>query len=218
MSLYMKNILICDDHPICQIGLETSLRRVLGGQIQVRHASSGQSLLTQVEEQAPDLICLDLNLPDASGVQFIPRLHEVAPQAKIMIITGSDKSTLLNFALSTHVNALISKSYSLEGISEALAEVMKDQGGETFLDPTMQQLLQKNESEKLTPREWEVIHLIAQGCTNRDIAEKLKCSIETVKTHRMNLGQKISARNRSELTAWYLQRQMNLDQGSNIKS
>lgn len=214
----MKDILICDDHPICQIGLEVLLRCILGVQIEVRYASSGQSLLALLEEKKSELICLDLGLPDISGAQLISRLHEMAPTSKIVVITGSDKPALLQFVLSANVNALISKSYSIEGLRDMIEWVtLNSSDSQPFVDPLIRNILQAQDSEKLTPREWEVIHLIAQGCTNRDIAEKLKCSIETVKTHRMNLGQKIAARNRSELTAWYLQRQMNLDQSSKPK-
>lgn len=211
----MKDILICDDHVICQIGLETLLRSVLGEQIEIRYASTGQSLLAGVLQCPPELICLDLGLPDTSGAQLISHLHEKAPQVKIIVITGSDKPALLQFVLSAKVDALLSKSYSLEGLRDALDWINSTSSeDQPFVDPIIRQYMEVNESEKLTPREWEVIHLIAQGCTNRDIAERLKCSVETIKTHRMNLGQKISARNRSELTAWYLQRKMNIDQRS----
>lgn len=211
----MKDILICDDHPICQVGLAHSLRLIFEEPPEIRTVSNVKSAIENIRHKNPDFVFLDLGLPDGSGVQIIPEIRKISPKTDIVVVTGSDNPGLLLQALGCEIKALVSKSLSHEQLKVVLNQLKSRKQESPVVDSAIQSLLPSTESEELTPREWDVIALIAEGLTNRDIAEKLNCSIETIKTHRSNLGQKISARNRAELTAWYLQRKKNFYPGTN---
>lgn len=203
----IQNILICDDHPICQMGVETYLREFLPNSLQIRKSEFGHNTVQLFNESPPDLLVLDLSLPDISGLEVLCTVKQNAKNARVMIVTSCEDLSVLRELRRSGADAILWKSHKQNVFQEALRSLQMSQGSaEIYIDPDIQRALDKPPSDGLTKREWEVLELIAQGGTNEAIAKTLGCSLETVKTHRANLGQKTQSRNRAELTAWFLQR------------
>ncbi|KHD87176.1 MAG: hypothetical protein OM95_15900 [Bdellovibrio sp. ArHS] len=204
LNVYFHDIIICEDHPICATGVEVFLTRALGYAPTIHKVHSGRQLINALSERAVDLVILDLILPDASGLDLLEHLQKMPKHIPVIIISSCEDTSVLNKVQEKGVQALLSKLHSEEIFRRALESASLN--AQTFIDPQIAQLLAKPRGEGLTPREWEVLVLIAQGHTNESISRALGCSVETVKTHRAKLGQKTATRNRAELTAWYLQR------------
>lgn len=202
--LNFKDIIICDDHPICVHGVKFFLHQILGSSIEIREAHDGKNMTVLFRNRRPDLLFVDLNLPDLSGFDLIKQVSEGDNSIPIIVVTSRDDSRILLQVKAQGVKAILSKSHTVETLREALCHIPEK--SEPYLDPEIIKILSKPNSDGLTKREWEVLELISRGFTNEAISKELGCSLETVKTHRANLGQKTSSRNRAELTAWYLQR------------
>ncbi len=199
-----SDIILCDDHPICLMGIEGALKNAFGDSLQIRKAALGKDLLQLVNERMPNLVILDLGLPDVSGVELIRTLREISPHLKILLLTSNDNPILLNQALLYKVNGILLKTYSIQNIAQVLKELelYKDQ---VYIDPSVESLFNEKPSTPLTKREHEVLSLLAKGHTNKEIATLLNCSAETIKSHRSNIMNKSKTRNSAEMIAWYLQ-------------
>lgn len=203
----IRDILICDDHPICQMGVESYLREFLPGSLRIRKSELGQNTVQLFQQSPPDLLVLDLSLPDISGLEVLRTVKQTPHQARVMIVTSCEDLSALRELKKSGADAILWKSHKQSVFQEALRRLQTSSGTtEAFVDPDIQRAFDKPPTDGLTKREWEVLELIAQGGTNEAIAKTLGCSMETVKTHRANLGQKTQSRNRAELTAWFLQR------------
>ncbi len=202
----ISKIFVSDDHPICLSGLEASIKATFSQPVTVQLFLSGQSLLEQFAVSRPDLVLLDLHLAGTSGVNALKELRKLEPDLPIMVITASREPHNLMAAVQAGAKAVLSKSHDLETFRKSLLHVLGTDVTSTLIDTSLQDLMKNDSNVDLTPREWEVLSEIARGLTNEDIALRLNCAVETVKSHRVKLGQKTGSRNRSELTAWYLQR------------
>lgn len=188
------------------MGLELSLKPFLPPQVEVDRLGTGQAVLDRFRAIKPDLVLLDLNFPDMSGLKVLKELRQENTKVPILVITSSREASVIRNVIELGANGVLSKAHRLESFRMALQHIFNPSSKTTLLDTSVQEILNEQASSDLTPREWEVLALIARGLTNDDIANELKCSLETVKTHRSKIGQKTSSRNRAELTAWYLQR------------
>lgn len=213
----LQKILICDDHPICQAGIQFSLQKLVPSTVKFLTASSGKNMLALFQEQQPDIVVLDLNLPDISGIELIKKLQDRPTQVRIIVITSCEDVWTLSQIQKTNINALLWKTHELDTLQAALNHVQNHAKQTPFIDPNISRALNTPETSLLTVREWEVLSLIAKGLTNEAIAQRLACATETVKTHRSKIGQKTMTRNRSELTAWFLQRNGKTDSGPLIE-
>lgn len=204
MTSPFSDILLCDDHSVCRMGISATLKSAFPHSFQIREVSSVREALHAAQERLPDLAILDLGLPDGSGLEVANQLRALSKSLKILILTSCDHPVQLKQVLLAPVNGVLQKTYSMEllsGVIERLAS-----GGESiFIDPTIEKLFANDPASPLTKREYEVLDLIAKGHTSRETAVLLHCSMETVKTHRANIMEKIKARNTAEMMAWYLQ-------------
>lgn len=199
-----SDIILCDDHPICLMGIEGALKSTFADTVHIRKASLGKELLQLVSEKMPNLVILDLGLPDISGIDLIRSLREISVELKILLLTSNDNPILLNQALLYKVNGILLKTYSIQNIAQVLKELdlYKDQ---VYIDPSVEILFNEKSATPLTKREHEVLGLLAKGHTNKEIATLLNCSAETIKSHRTNIMNKSQTRNSAEMIAWYLQ-------------
>jgi len=205
MSQPIKDILLCDDHPICQMGVEYVLRSSHPEPFNLRKAGNGIETLNEIKKKMPDILVLDLGLPDFSGTELIRAIREVAPLLKIIVLTNCDNPPILRQVLQYRVQALLQKTHSVENL-KAIFKAAHDNTGIPYVDPAVEKILaQISTRPSLTPREYEVLEWIAKGHTSREIANILKCSSETVKSHRSNIMAKINVRNTAEMMAAYLQ-------------
>ncbi len=202
-------ILIADDHGVIRAGL----RALLGAEPDlevVGEAADGQEALHSANALRPDVILLDLSMPGLSGIEITRRLTETMPELRVIILTVHEDEGLLREAMQAGAAGYIVKRAIGSELIDAIRTVWK---GNLYVHPTMTRALLKDISptpdsdapssesleEALTPREIEVLCFIAQGYTNRQIAEALGISVRTVEGHRANLVDKLGLQSRVEL-------------------
>jgi len=202
------NILIADDHGVLRAGLRALLNAEADLDV-IGEASNGHEALRLADELRPDVILLDLSMPDMGGLDAARQLKELLPSARILILTVHEDESLLRETIQAGAAGYITKR-AIE--SELINAIHAVQRGDLYVHPSMTRaLLQQNAPapptdpnlvEALTPREIDVLRLIAQGYTNRQVAEELCISVRTVESHRANLMGKLNVRGRVELVRY----------------
>ena len=204
-------ILIADDHGVIRAGMRAFLEKEPGFQV-VGEASDGLQVQTLALQLIPDIVLLDINMPGMDGIQVTRFLSRAVPQVRILILTLHEGVSMLREAISAGAAGyIVKKAVDVELVS-AINTVMR---GEMYVHPSMTQALIKDLSPRtatdkppqmpLTPREIEVLRLIARGQTNRQIAKTLSLSIRTVDTHRANLMNKLYANSREDLIKYAIE-------------
>lgn len=208
-----SNVIVCDDHYVSALGIEMLLREYLPNNLRVRTSSTGKKALDLINQEAADLIIVDLGLPDISGIDVIKQIRARSVQSRIIVLTGTTEPHILRQVYQLKVNGILRKMSTGLNLKEAL-NFLKINQEKTYLDPSVNSILQTSADQALTRREYEVLELMAQGHTSDEIAEKMKCSVATVKTYRARIMNKSGARNSSEMMAWYLKGNGNKNLGS----
>ncbi|MCL2246680.1 MAG: response regulator transcription factor [Lentimicrobiaceae bacterium] len=144
--------------------------------------------------QTPDILLLDLNLPDESGIDFCREVHNKYPQIKILILTTHSECSIAKQVIENGASGYILKNALSEEVIAGMEAVMQ---GELFLCDEIDMLIKKRTEEQiwLTAREKDILHYIAKGFNNKEMADKMFLSIHTIKTYRKNLIQKVGAKN-----------------------
>ncbi|MBI5304767.1 MAG: response regulator transcription factor [Chloroflexi bacterium] len=204
-------ILIADDHGVIRAGMRAVLEKESDFQI-VGEAADGLDAQSLAVALKPDILLLDINMPGADGIQITRELTATVPQVRILILTLHEGVSMLREAMTAGAAGYIVKKADDVEVVGAINTVMR---GEMYVHPSMMQALVRDMSPRaeiakpsmtvLTPRETEVLRLIARGQTNRQIAKTLTLSVRTVDTHRANLMNKLSARNREELVQYAIE-------------
>ena len=177
-------------------GTQNSLERA-SGIIVVGTAGDGQTAIRQICEVQPDVLVLDMRLPDMSGVDVAQCVRERIPAIGIVILTGYDDVHYARALAQIDIQGYLRKTASSDEIVAAVRCVAA--GGKVF-DPEIVRAIEDSTgmAESLTSREIEVLQLVAQGSRNADIAEELGLSVKTVEMHMSNLMSKLGARSRSD--------------------
>ncbi len=201
-------VLIADDHAIVRAGLRAVLKGEVGMEL-VGEASGGEEALSLVEALRPDILVLDLSMPDLDGIQVTRQVQSSAPGVRVLILTVHEDEALLREAMRAGAAGYILK-HAAE--AELISAIHTVQMGETYIHPRLvRSLLVEPERQVLptplpetllTPRELDVLGLIVQGYTNRQIAEELKLSVRTVEGYRANLTEKLGLHSRAELVRY----------------
>ncbi|RYZ84164.1 MAG: response regulator transcription factor, partial [Proteobacteria bacterium] len=137
---HIKDILLCDDHPVCLMGIEYVLKGSSFEPFHLRKAVSGREALAEIQTRVPDMLVLDLSLPDFTGVELLKAIREMYRDLKVVILTNSDNPHLLKQALQFRPQAIIQKTHSLENMADVFLmahEAVKP----PYLDPAIQKLL-----------------------------------------------------------------------------
>lgn len=193
-------ILIVDDHAVVRRGLTMvlSLQRDF---VVVGEAGSAAAALHMAETLQPDLILLDLALPDRSGGAVAPELRRVAPRSRILVLSGAQDARLVQAAVEAQVDGYVPKEVTPAELADAIRRVAAD---ESYIHPDVLHLLQgasrhpQAHHPPLTRRELEVLQLMATMATNREIAERLVVSEETVRSHVKSILRKLDQPNRTQ--------------------
>ena len=204
--------LIVDDHALFRRGLEIVL--VTEPDIEVvGEASDGAEAVQKAGESLPDVVLMDIKMPRSSGIEACRAIKDVAPSARIIILTMSDEEEDLFDAIKAGASGYLLKDIPLDQVAEAVRSV---HGGQSLISPSLAgklltefASLAKRESEeppqqqqvpapKLTDREMQVLKLVARGMNNRDIAKELFISDNTVKNHVRNILEKLQIHSRME--------------------
>jgi DNA-binding NarL/FixJ family response regulator len=204
-------VIIADDHALFRRGLEMVLAEDEGIQL-VGQASDGAEAVQVAAETVPDVVLMDIRMPKTSGIEAARLMKEVAPSAKIVILTISDEEDDLFEAIRAGASGYLLKDIPLDEVADAVRSV---HGGQSLINPSMAgkllsefaTLARRDEEEqpvkhapapKLTDREMEVLRLVARGMNNRDIAKELFISENTVKNHVRNILEKLQIHSRME--------------------
>ena len=202
MSARLIRVLVVDDHPVVTDGVRLLLRSdptiTIAGS-----AHSGQEALRVVAQLEPDVVLLDLRLPDMLGTEMITALRAGAPEAKIVLFTAYADHAALPAALEAGVDGCLLKDSSITDLATALHRVAS---GLIVIDPRLRNSAPSRMQESLyraglTRREYQVLRRVAVGRTNPEIAEDLGITRNTVKTYLQSAMGKLGARNRVEAIA-----------------
>jgi two-component system response regulator NreC len=205
-------ILLVDDHKVVRAGLRMLLESEDGLEV-VDEAGDIRDAVFKVRRHKPNLILLDVTLPDGNGVDAIPSLMAEAPAAKVVILSMEDDAHHVRSAFANGANGYVLKDAAEDELVAAIREVAR---GGRYLHPELgARLVQADlhdrelaESDPLSEREREVLRLLAQGHTNQEIASTLYISVRTAETHRAHIMQKLRLRTRSELVRYAIDRGM----------
>jgi len=191
---------IADDHMLVIQGIKAMLSKKNHLSI-VFSAENGESLLNNLKISLPDVLLLDIQLPDVSGLDLCYQIAKEYPSLKILVLTNMDESFYVKQMIRNGAAGYLLKNTDQLTMIEAIEEVMM---GNQYLDKQIQKnlmdemLLGKKRSAQqvmLTKRELEILGLIAKEFTNHEIAESLFISLRTVQTHRLNISHKLNAKN-----------------------
>jgi len=202
-------VLIADDHAIVRTGLRAILLAEPTLKL-VGEATGGYEAVKLVAELGPDILVLDISMPDLDGISVTKQLISQYPELKILILTIHEDKALLREAIRSGASGYILKKAAEADLIAAIQIVMR---GDMFVDPSLVREVIEDQPgpdnsrhlsivEPLTPREIDVLKLIVQGYTNRQIGEELTISVRTVEGHRANLSGKLGLRNRVELVRY----------------
>jgi len=201
-------ILIADDHAVVRSGV----RALLAGDPElefVGEAGDGEETLRLAATLHPDLVLLDISMPPGSGIAIARRLKEADPKLTVLFLTMHEDEALMHEALRAGAAGYVIKRAEESEILQAIHVAMR---GDIYVHPAMTRALLSQPAtmdsrrgpsvEALTPREVDVLRLLARGNTNRQIAELLGLSMRTVENHRANLQGKLGLSSRVELVSY----------------
>lgn len=197
----MISIFIVDDHPVVVEGLRSVIDRLDGHQV-TGVAFNAVDTVNKLKETQPDVLLLDINLPDINGIDLCKKIRKEFPEIKILGISTFSERSYISRMLQNGASGYLLKSATKEEIADAISSVM---AGKFYMSIEMEHLLHpapiitKGHIPSLTKREKEILQLIAEGMTNNQIAEKIFISPSTVDTHRKNMITKLGVTNTAAL-------------------
>jgi DNA-binding NarL/FixJ family response regulator len=202
-------VLIADDHGIVRSGLRMLIERQ-GDMSVVAEADDGVDALQLTQAEQPDVAVLDVSMPRMTGLQAAREIRSHSPDTRVLLLSMHDDERYFFEGLEAGAAGYVLKRAADTDLIDALRTVA---GGRTFLSDDAQATLMREWQEgraepedPLTPRELEVVKLIAEAFTNRQIAETLQLSEKTVESHRANLLAKLGMRDRVELVRYAIRR------------
>ncbi len=194
------SIMITDDHPMLRQGLITMLQQQSNMRVTGDY-NNGQALLQALQIQVPDILLLDLNMPEISGEELVPKILQLYPRLKIIILTGNNSAVIVRGLLELGVHGYLLKNSEQHLLIQAITDVYK---GKTYISPELQERILRTskemkdsmiDAEALTGREIQVLKMIADELTNQQIADELDLSLRTIENYRTILMQKLGAKN-----------------------
>ena len=212
MNRPLIRIVLVDDHEMVREGLRTFLGRENDMEI-VGEAGTAAEALELVKRLRPRLVLLDLQLPDASGMDICRKLQALAPKLRILVLTGYSEEATVIATLQSGAHGYVLKDVRMD---ELLLAVRTVAGGLAYLDPRITQKtlnwvksssLLGGHSQgfaRLSPQERLIMPLLAEGKTNKEIAIQLNLSDKTIKNYLANIFTKLQVKRRSEAVAWFI--------------
>jgi two-component system response regulator NreC len=208
-------LLLADDHTILRAGLRALLENEPDLSV-IAEAEDGREAVKLACQLEPDIAIMDISMPLLSGLEAARQIRHACPSVKILILTMYENEEYIRQALAFGAMGYLLKDATS---SELIHAVHAIQRGEAVLSPPVTRLVLENylrwgdiqrdhSADGLSPREREVLQLIAEGYTNKQMAEILSLSIKTIQTHRMNLMSKLGLHDRADLIKYAIQRKI----------
>jgi DNA-binding NarL/FixJ family response regulator len=204
-------IILADDHAILRQGLKRILNEAAELKV-IGEAGDGIELLNLVKQLKPDMVILDISMPNLRGIEAVHELKTIYPEVKILILTMHKDIEYIQKAASEGADGYLLKE---DADTELFIAIKKIRQGKIYITPGLTDTLTDDwarmqrsdykpaiESEKLTNREREVVKMVAEGKSNREIAEVLFISIRTVDHHRANIMEKLQLKNTADLVKY----------------
>jgi len=196
-----NTVLIVDDHPLFREGLKSILARCSGFEV-VGEAGNGAEGFRKAKKLKPDVVIMDLSLPDQSGIEVTHKIRSLLPETRVMVLSMHAKIEYITEAFRKGATGYVVKESATEKLMECLETVSR---GEYFIDSSLshkmeKSLMESDERERkiteadystLTPREQQVMRLVAEGLSTKEIGEELFISPKTVENHRSSILNKL---------------------------
>lgn len=208
----MIRIITADDHTLFRVGLRQMLHSFAGIEV-VMEATNAREALDAARRTAAELIILDLTMPGATGTSLIEQIRKTCPALPILVLSMHDEPGTVRRALQAGASGYITKGSSPDVLFNAVTRVS---GGERFIDPSIAEALaldslalERDDPEQaLSPRERQVLRLIAEGLPLAQIGEQLHLSPKTVTTHKSHLMDKLGIENNAELIRYAIEHKL----------
>ena len=206
----MIRIVIADDHAIVRTGVRAILS-TKGDVTIAAEAADGRAALDAVAQHRPDVLVIDLTMPELNGMEAIGRVRALSPMTKVLVLSMHAAPEFVRPALRAGALGYVVKGAGLDDLVTAIRTVA---AGERFLDAQANasslnedfEPESADDLERLTPREREVLQLVAEGFTNREIGERIGIAAKTVDVHRTSLMKKLDLHSAAALTRFALRR------------
>jgi two-component system response regulator NreC len=200
-------VLICDDHALVRSGLRRLLESEPWIEV-VGEAVDAEDALEQVGLERPDVLLLDVVMPGRSGIDALPELLAAAPGTQVLVLSMQDDPSYVRKAFAAGASGYLLKEAADAELMQAIREVSE---GRRYVHPLLgarlaaaEQAVESKPTDRLSDREHEVLHLLALGHTNQEIAKLLFISIRTAETHRARIMQKLELSTRAEIVRYAL--------------
>ena len=203
----MHSVLLVEDHTMVREALRSKIQEKTWLEV-AAEAEDGRKAIEKFKETRPDIVIMDIRMENLNGVEATRRLQKLEPEAKIVAVSVTCDVPIVLKMFEAGASAYVPKSCAFRELISALSEVVK---GNYYVSPSVakpvlrhriQNALDSSETCNLTPREREVLQLVAEGKTSRDIAEELSISSKTVDNHRQNIMDKLDVHTVSGLTKY----------------
>jgi DNA-binding NarL/FixJ family response regulator len=201
-------ILIADDHGLVRRGARAVLRSRRGWRV-VGEATNGRDAVQKAIELKPDVAILDISMPELDGIDVVRQIREAVPDTKVLVLTMHESDQMVRRALDAGAHGYILKSDLTDSLPKAVRAVAD---GKRFLTPKVSEIVLEGflktrsqhsargaEGTRTTPRETEIIRLLAEGRSNKEIAAELGITVRTVETHRAKIMLKLGLHSLAEL-------------------
>jgi len=201
-------VVLADDHALVRQGIKSVLERE-GLQV-VAEASDGQEAIRQAKALAPDVVVMDIGMPTLNGMDAARELGRCCPKTKSILLTQHDEDQYVSEALSAGVRGYVLKSQVASDLIQAIQQVLR---GQVYLSPGISAAVMavvqskgQRPADPLTARERQVLQLIAEGKSTKDVASLLGVSVKTAESHRSRLMQKLDIHETASLVRYAVKR------------
>lgn len=200
-------VVLADDHELVREGIRLVLEREPDIEV-VAQASDAESAARYVLGHKPSILVLDLNMPGKPSLELMPQIREASPDTAVIVVTMQDEPAFARQALQAGAKGFVIKQSAAVELVAAVRSVLS---GQTYVNPNLGARMAAEPQtppgppDDLTPRETEVLGLLALGYMNPEIADKLVLSVRTVETHRANIQRKTGMSTRAELSAYAIE-------------
>lgn len=187
-------VLLADDHTLVRAGLRALLEGIPNVEV-VAEVSDGSEAARLTEELRPDLVLLDIAMPLMTGLEALRHIRAHCPMARVLLLSMYDNKEYVTNAIQSGASGYLIKDAAVHELGLAVAAVVR---GETYLSPRVSHQLaqafvtKSSETNPLTPRQVEILRLVAQGHSSKEIARLLSLSVKTVETHRSQIMERLA--------------------------